>query len=144
MTESPRPIRSIDFIDAPLRGAPLVVLFVLMAAGGGIVAGSATENTAWTLGLLILFLATMVVSPAWMRTLAERSWPETPPRPRWFEAAVRVIGGLLLVGVGLAAFSSSDEVAWILFGVQCVFTAVVTPIELHRYPGVFPRIRREE
>jgi hypothetical protein len=132
-------LKTIDFIDAPLRGAPLVVLLVTMAAASGLIAGSVAGGGGWALALLVVFLPTLLVSPAWMRLLAERSWPPTPPRPRWFELAGRSIAVLFLAGVLLASMCSWGGLAWALFAAHALFTAVVSLIELRRYPGFLPR-----
>lgn len=46
------PLRTIDFIDAPLRGAPLVVLLVTMAASSGLIASAVGGGSGWALALL--------------------------------------------------------------------------------------------
>lgn len=110
-----------------------------MVAGSGLIAGSVQGTSAWAFGLLVVFLATLCVSPRWMRLLAERSWPESAPRPRWFELAVRCAAVVFVVCIVVASASSWHVLMWSLFAMQCLFTVVVAPIELRRYPGFFPR-----
>ena len=134
--------RASDFIDAPLRGAPLAVVLVLVLTGSGVVAAGVDGASVWVWALLAVLLATLCISPIWMSRLAELRWPVEPPAPRWFEQATRLTAFLSVVGVILATGLSAGPLPWILFGAHCVFTAVAIPVELRRYPGVIPRAVR--
>jgi len=142
VSASIRAPRAGDFIDAPLRGAPLAVVLVLVLTGSGAVAAGVDGASVWVGANLAVLLATLCVSPIWMSRLAERDWPLEPPAPRWFELATRLTAILFVVGVVLATGLLAGPVPWMVFGAHCVFTAIVIPVELRRYPGVIPRAVR--
>jgi len=137
------PLRTSDFVNVPPRGAPLVVLMIALVLVTGSAVGFQVVGGTWPSWLVLLPFAVLIASPAWMRMLAERSWPSSPVPHPWFEQFVRLTATGLTAAVVIASIVSALVLAWGIFALQCVFTAITAPIALRRYPGFLPRAQKE-
>lgn len=117
----------------PSRGAPFAGYLILGLVVGLVVA---TQTPYGPLAFLVL-IAYLALGSRWNHALWESRWRNLADRGTAPETAAFWLTVLLLLVGAVAASQGDDTLPWFTFTAQAALAAVIIPVTLRRYPGLF-------
>ncbi|WP_159084989.1 hypothetical protein [Planctomonas deserti] len=114
------------------RGAPLVVLLLILTVGSLLV----TVEPAYTTTALFVFLAYLLAGDVWASQLSRTRWVPATHTSLWPENTAMGLVLFLLLAHGVCTAVGAPVGGWLSVVGMAVVTAVISPITLARFPGV--------